>query len=111
MGSVSFTRLFGRYDLADYTNALCADPLLDPDLWYSDEQSKMDVAARVCGHCPIQEACLAKALDMERALPDRPVGVWGGLSAAERIEMSPRSYRPDDLTDVLWGYDLFEGEE
>ncbi len=38
-------------------------------------------AKRVCGGCPVREACLDHALAAQE-----PCGVWGGLSVAERTE-------------------------
>ena len=45
----------------------------DPDLWFSDSPADLDMAKALCAECPIQQACLAGAL--ERA---EYTGVWGG---------------------------------
>jgi len=45
----------------------------DPDLWFAEAPEDVEFAKALCGGCPIQKACLARAL--ERA---EPWGVWGG---------------------------------
>ena len=47
--------------------------LHDADLWFSDSPADLDIAKALCAECPIQQACLAGAL--ERA---EYTGVWGG---------------------------------
>lgn len=39
------------------------------------------LAKRVCERCPVQEECLAHALKVRE-----PDGIWGGLTARERLE-------------------------
>jgi WhiB family redox-sensing transcriptional regulator len=54
-----------------------AEPLAcqraDPQLWFSDSPSHLELAKAYCRHCPLREACLAGALDRAE-----PWGVWGG---------------------------------
>lgn len=99
MGSISFTRLFGTETLPEFSQALCGDLDLDPDMWYSDEISSERIAQRICGKCPLgpndTDSCHAKALQMEAALRDRPYGVWGGRTAAQRISEAGRGYGND----------------
>lgn len=45
----------------------------DPDLWFAETPSDLERAKTLCADCPLQNACLAAAL--ERA---EPWGVWGG---------------------------------
>lgn len=45
----------------------------DPELWFSEEQHTVEVAQRLCGQCPLQEACLSSAVERKE-----PWGVWGG---------------------------------
>jgi WhiB family redox-sensing transcriptional regulator len=45
----------------------------DPELWFSDSPSHLELAKAHCRRCPLRSACLAGAV--ERA---EPWGVWGG---------------------------------
>lgn len=45
----------------------------DPDLWFAESPEDVEFAKALCGGCPIQKACLARALEREE-----PWGVWGG---------------------------------
>jgi WhiB family transcriptional regulator, redox-sensing transcriptional regulator len=63
-------------------HALCRDT--DPDLFFpvgttGQALVQIDHAKRVCGECPVTEACLDYAL-----ATNQDSGVWGGLSEEER---------------------------
>ncbi len=45
-------------------------------------------AKQVCAGCPVREACLQWAVDIRQ-----DHGVWGGLSAAERVNLIRRRAR------------------
>jgi len=45
----------------------------DPDLWFADAPTELELAKSLCIDCPVRVECLAGAL--ERA---EPWGVWGG---------------------------------
>ena len=45
----------------------------DPELWFAESPVLLEQAKRLCGDCPIRNACLAGALDR-----GEPWGVWGG---------------------------------
>jgi WhiB family transcriptional regulator, redox-sensing transcriptional regulator len=45
----------------------------DPELWFADSPSDVELAKALCLRCPLQTECLAGAL--RRA---EPWGVWGG---------------------------------
>jgi WhiB family transcriptional regulator, redox-sensing transcriptional regulator len=45
----------------------------NPDLWFSDSPADLDMAKALCAECPIQQACLAGALERGEY-----TGVWGG---------------------------------
>lgn len=45
----------------------------DPELWFAEAEMATEVAKALCRRCPIQEACLADALQR-----GEPWGVWGG---------------------------------
>lgn len=66
-------------------DALCAR--VDADLFFPVPhtpgwQKQTQDAKKVCGRCPVREACLEWALATRQ-----PAGVWGGLSEAERREL------------------------
>lgn len=55
-----------------------AAPLLpcrreDPDLWFSERPSDLELAKALCQDCPARRACLAGALERRESW-----GVWGG---------------------------------
>jgi WhiB family transcriptional regulator, redox-sensing transcriptional regulator len=56
----------------------------DPDLWFSDSPTQLELAKSLCGDCPVRVECLAGAV--ERA---EPWGVWGG-EIFERGAVVPR---------------------
>ena len=56
----------------------------DPDMWFSDAPTELELAKSLCTECPLRVECLAGAL--ERA---EPWGVWGG-EIFERGAVVPR---------------------
>ena len=56
----------------------------DPDLWFSESPTDLELAKSLCGDCPLRVECLAGAV--ERA---EPWGVWGG-EIFERGAVVPR---------------------
>ncbi|MFY1695715.1 MULTISPECIES: WhiB family transcriptional regulator [unclassified Solwaraspora] len=56
----------------------------DPDLWFSDSPTELELAKSLCVDCPLRVECLAGAV--ERA---EPWGVWGG-EIFERGAVVPR---------------------
>lgn len=45
----------------------------DPDLWFAESPTDVEYAKALCVDCPVQQMCLAGALDRAE-----PWGVWGG---------------------------------
>jgi WhiB family redox-sensing transcriptional regulator len=45
----------------------------DPDLWFADQPTDLEVAKALCGSCPLKVECLAGAIER-----GEPWGVWGG---------------------------------
>jgi WhiB family redox-sensing transcriptional regulator len=62
-----------------HLHSACADPDISADIWFDDA----DTARRICGRCPVRNACLQYAMDVE-ADGERLHGVWGGLSPIQR---------------------------
>lgn len=60
----------------------CADKKIDPDIWFRD----VPTARLICSLCPVQDLCLAHALERE-AEGDVLLGVWGGLSRIQRARL------------------------
>lgn len=63
----------------------------DPDLFYPIGTSgpallQTEQAKAVCRRCPVQERCLAWALDTGQS-----IGVWGGTSETERRALRRRT--------------------
>lgn len=57
---------------------------VDPDLWFSDSPTELELAKSLCGDCPLRVECLAGAVDRAE-----PWGVWGG-EIFERGAVVPR---------------------
>lgn len=53
------------------------DPLpcrrYDSELWFAESPDDVELAKSLCSDCPLQDACLAGALER-----GEPWGVWGG---------------------------------
>ncbi|MBS44728.1 MAG: WhiB family transcriptional regulator [Nocardioides sp.] len=45
----------------------------DPELWFAESPVDVEHAKSLCTDCPVQQMCLASALDRRE-----PWGVWGG---------------------------------
>ena len=45
----------------------------DPDLWFADSPTELELAKAFCVACPARGPCLAAAL-----IRQEPCGVWGG---------------------------------
>jgi WhiB family redox-sensing transcriptional regulator len=56
----------------------------DPDLWFADSPTQLELAKSLCGDCPLRMECLAGAVDRAE-----PWGVWGG-EIFERGAVVPR---------------------
>lgn len=52
-----------------------------PEAYFDEEPGLRNLARSLCESCPVQLSCLRYALKWE------PVGMWGGLSAAERKDL------------------------
>jgi WhiB family redox-sensing transcriptional regulator len=69
------SRLHDRADQAaladDMTRLPCR--VNDPELWFAESPSDVEEAKALCLDCPVQQMCLAGALERRE-----PWGVWGG---------------------------------
>ena len=45
----------------------------DAELWFAERPEDVEFAKALCGTCPLQQECLAGALERRE-----PWGVWGG---------------------------------
>jgi WhiB family transcriptional regulator, redox-sensing transcriptional regulator len=61
--------------------AICGET--DPEAYFVEKGGSTLPAKRVCAGCPVQQECLDYALDHEEQH-----GVWGGLSARERRDIT-----------------------
>ncbi|MFT9774208.1 WhiB family transcriptional regulator [Brevibacterium casei] len=86
-----------RYS-TDWEGALCAqlggagaDPIFFPT---GPDQAAQAVA--LCFDCPLRQSCLRAALEEEATLPfDQRFGIRGGLTARERLTLTPERLCPD----------------
>ncbi|MGZ8785829.1 MAG: WhiB family transcriptional regulator [Acidimicrobiia bacterium] len=61
---------------------------LDTNLFFpatEDDQVQLSVARQVCALCPVQESCLAYAVESRQT-----VGIWGGATTRERRRIRRR---------------------
>ena len=59
---------------------------IDPELFYSTSPPKVARARGICDRCFVQPQCLLAADRLEHGLGVKMVhGIWGGLTADERI--------------------------
>lgn len=79
-------------------DAACADPFIDPDLFFPVGAPKDDYvsearllqeeeAKQICRSCPVVEKCLTMALNGGL---NTSYGVWGGLTDRERRNLKRR---------------------
>lgn len=63
-------------------DALCRDPLYDPEWWFADTANHRDRARamQVCGMCPVRVPCLELSSNY-------PEGIWGGLEPQQRHQL------------------------
>ena len=68
--------------------------MVDPELFFAEGPADVEAAKALCSDCPIQEACLAGALERRE-----PWGVWGRqlfiggvVVARKRPRGRPRKY-------------------
>ncbi len=69
--------------------AACHDDTVDP-AWFDPFQGKGHIpvrAMRICGGCPVRDACLQEALGFPTSDDD---GVWGGTTSRARNEIRGR---------------------
>lgn len=60
--------------------------------FFSRNSEGQDVAKRVCAMCPLRQACLSTAFQLEAGQPESmrtDNGVWGGMTAKDRIAAQP----------------------
>ena len=67
--------------------ARCAEPDVDPEIFYVERGQSTKEARAVCAGCPVRAECLAFAMDDADA---RAWGIWGGSSPRERRAMRRR---------------------
>ena len=105
----------------------------NPDWWFpelptgapSDETMKAiadqtNYALQLCSSCPVKQECLAEGMKTEQ-LPrgiegwgNLPYGIWGGLMAAERLEIAGvrrEHYPPRSRAVPVRAFDLFRNLE
>jgi WhiB family redox-sensing transcriptional regulator len=63
--------------------ALCAQ--VDPELFFPEKGHNTAEARRICFRCPVRVPCLQYALDGASTWQGIDTGVWGGLTARERM--------------------------
>ncbi|WP_374201676.1 WhiB family transcriptional regulator [Saccharopolyspora sp. 6M] len=73
-----------------YQSGLCAQT--DPDAFFPEQGQSGTAAKRICGTCPVREACLEHSL-----LHDERYGIWGGLGEADRRKLRAAVRSGSDL--------------
>lgn len=73
-----------RGDLSWQDRALCAET--GPENFFQEDKGgSSKTAKRVCAACEVRAECLEYALEMEKSDIYHVWGIWGGLSARERL--------------------------
>jgi WhiB family transcriptional regulator, redox-sensing transcriptional regulator len=70
-------------------DAACRAPDVDPSWFHSEDPQGIDRlrAINVCVACPVRSECLQHAIKV-----DERYGIWGGLTATERMQLAyPRA--------------------
>lgn len=67
----SDVRADGVTEPDEWTGLPCHDE--DPELFFAESPTDVELAKQVCVPCPLRDACLTAALDRRE-----PWGVWGG---------------------------------
>jgi WhiB family transcriptional regulator, redox-sensing transcriptional regulator len=70
--------------------ALCAQA--DPDAWFPErgQHALAEIAARICGRCPVRAQCLDYALSGADTWGGIATGIWGGTTPQERDQLRRR---------------------
>ena len=104
----------------------------NPDYWFPEMPSsggrpnlenlkavaeQVNYALKLCASCPVKEECLAEGMKTEQ-MPrgvmgwgNLPHGIWGGLMAAERLELAGikrESYPPRSRALPMRAFYLFD---
>jgi WhiB family redox-sensing transcriptional regulator len=66
--------------------AACAG--VDSAVFYPEAGGTARRARRICAACPVRIDCLQYALDVENDSLRGRHGVWGGLTALERVKLA-----------------------
>lgn len=74
--------------------AACNDPNIDPNIFFDED--KLPYAKAICRPCPVAQACLRFALEI-----DVPYGVWGGLDERERDSAAKKIRRQQNRNSFL----------
>ena len=69
--------------LSWHQDARCAQPDVDPDIFYVERGQSSKAARAVCAECCVRDECFAYALSDPDA---KAWGVWGGTTPRERRE-------------------------
>jgi hypothetical protein len=71
----------------DFPGALCADPGVDPEVWFSEDLTLQEIAVTFCSFCVHgpngDDSCFLAAMDMDRQ-QGQSHGIWSGRTARER---------------------------
>lgn len=66
----------------DTSNAACAQPGVDPEIFFLSPGNSGHAARKVCNSCPIYDKCLEESL----TIPDLQ-GIWAGKGPRARKEL------------------------
>jgi hypothetical protein len=107
----------------------------NPDWWFPEMPSgigrptpdalkavaeQTNYALKLCASCPVKAECLAEGMKTEQMRKgiegwgNLPFGIWGGLMAAERLEIAGvkrEHYPPRSRAVPARAYDLFKNLE
>jgi hypothetical protein len=81
--------VLSQHPMPDLSRGACAG--LDTEIFFSDSTSKTVLAKAICSQCPVRDICL------DWAIENAEFGVFGGLTAQERIAVFGDVVRQDPV--------------
>ncbi len=69
---------------------------MDTNIFFPGRGDNLTVKAAkvICARCPVRENCLGETLTYEEDMQVYPTGIFGGLSADERVDIKRTRSRP-----------------
>ncbi len=80
--------------LPDFTGAVCAEPWVDPDVFFDETPAGVAEAKALCARCPVSDVCLSYAMSVSEQ------GTWGTYTEKERKQLRRNLNSATQMVDV-----------